>query len=429
MSTNATRSASLTSHAALIDWKTHAWTDPGMVSWYSQRMVENSGTNQLKHLLEIDLIRRNVSGQQVVDVGTGTGRAAIALASDGCQVTGVDSSQAMLDETRRLAGALSLDLRQGDLLALPCADGSADTVVALNVLVHFPNWRDALSEWLRVVRPGGRILFDIHSLANVESAFGLDSKSWPEPLRRSSDPQDFLHFNMRVGTQELLDYANAQGLKVHGIYPYGAFLSAGNTNWKLWERLELQHKWKRMQSWIAKDPALFKLNLFIEQALIEYLAPSVAGRLFVVMEKSADAQANSELAHRLQGIESALRVQDGVELMTQLPLDRDAYHAAWEALLPSLRCQHYLYRLVAACTAQWPGLPWKALLPDWVQERFAEWHAAESLDRDALTIVRQWAEGMQVPSGNLDAIASGAQYKIMERLLQNHYGCFTGVRT
>ncbi|MDR6679596.1 UDP-N-acetylglucosamine 4,6-dehydratase (inverting) [Pseudomonas psychrotolerans] len=169
--------------------------------------------------------------------------------------------------------------------------------------------------------------------------------------------------------------------------------------------------------------------LKIPSALIEYLAPSVAGRLFVVMEKSPDAQANSELAHRLHGIESALRTQDGVELMTQLPLDRDAYHAAWDALLPSLRCQHYLYRLVAACTAQWPGLPWKALLPGWVQERFAEWHAAESLDREALTIVRQRAEGMQVPSGNLIAIASGAQYKLMERLLQNHYGCFTGVRT
>lgn len=429
MSANTTQAAGHTPHAALINWKTHAWTDPGMVSWYSQRMVENSGTNQLKHLLEIDLIRRNASGKQVVDVGTGTGRAAIALARDGYQVTGVDSSQAMLDETRRLAEELPLDLRQGDLLALPCTDGSADTVVALNVLVHFPNWREALMDWLRVVRPGGRILFDIHSLANAHYAFGQDRASWPEPLTRSSDPNDFMHFNMRVTAEEIVELATDQQLCVRGIHPYGAFLSAGNVNWKLWRSLELNRRWQRLQSWIAKDSALFQLNLFIEQALIEHLAPSMAGRLFVVLEKRNDPAANEAFLEDFNEIERGLQGQADTSLVAKLPLSIADYHAAWTALLPTLRCQHYLFQVFKSFAEHWPGLDWFSLLPTNIRALFTKWQSALDMDQQALSIARHWADGLSVPSGLQREIAAGAQYNLVEQLLRQHYGCFSGVRT
>ncbi|GEM_PF-749310 len=417
-------------HGPLIDWKTRASPDPGMVSWSSRRMVEsNNGTNQLKHVVEIDLVRRNARGHQIVDVGVGTGRVAIALAQDGRQVIGVDSSQAMLDETRRLAGTLSLDLRLGDLLELPCAGDSVDTIVALNLLGRFPIWRDALTDWLRVVRPGGRILFDIHSLANVAAAFGLDSTRWPELLRRSSDPNDSSHFNIRVATEELLDFADAQQLKVQGIHPYGALLSADNTNWKLWHTLELKHKWQRTLGWLAKDPELFDLNVFLEQALVEHLAPSMAGRLFVVLEKTADPQANRVFAERIQRQEESVSTPDDRAFLGYLPFDPTFYQESFAALLKPLRCQHFLYLLVNAWDIQWPGLPWRQLLPDEVLARFDEWRKAEAIDHEVMHIARHWADGLQTPSGSLQDVASGAQYNLAERLLRQRYGAFTGVRT
>ena len=99
----------------LIDWKTNAWKDPNMVAWYSKRMVENTGTNVLKNLLETRLLKRLVTGRDVLDVGIGTGRGSIPLAKAGYNVSGIDSSQAMLDETQRLAGNIPMNLQVGDV--------------------------------------------------------------------------------------------------------------------------------------------------------------------------------------------------------------------------------------------------------------------------------------------------------------------------
>ncbi|QDQ28910.1 class I SAM-dependent methyltransferase [Chitinimonas arctica] len=157
---------------ALIDFKTDAWKDAGMVAWYSQRMFENSGTNQLKHQLEMRYIERYATGPRVLDVGIGTGRGSIPLAKRGMDVTGIDSSQAMLDETRRLAGETPMTLTPGDVAKLPLPAADFDFLLSLNVVVHFPHWREILLEWDRVLKPGGRILFDIHSLDHLEAVYG-----------------------------------------------------------------------------------------------------------------------------------------------------------------------------------------------------------------------------------------------------------------
>ena len=63
----------------LIAWKTNAWKDPNMVNWYSQRMVENTGQIKLNNLLETSIIAEYVSGNKVIDIGIGTGRASLPL--------------------------------------------------------------------------------------------------------------------------------------------------------------------------------------------------------------------------------------------------------------------------------------------------------------------------------------------------------------
>jgi SAM-dependent methyltransferase len=108
-----------------------------------------------------------VAGKSVLDVGTGTGRAAIALAGRGAIVTGVDASAEMLAVAcdRAQAAKVTVMFEQGDVHGLRHADRSFDAVVCLRVLMHTPDWRRALAELCRVARE--RVVFDYPALASA----------------------------------------------------------------------------------------------------------------------------------------------------------------------------------------------------------------------------------------------------------------------
>ena len=108
----------------------------------------------------------------LVDVGTGTGRMLELFGAAAERAVGVDRSPEMLRLARaKLAAAqVAADLRQGDMSALPLADGSADTVV-LHHLLHFAHAPErTVGEAARLLRPGGRLLivdFAAHRLDSL----------------------------------------------------------------------------------------------------------------------------------------------------------------------------------------------------------------------------------------------------------------------
>jgi SAM-dependent methyltransferase len=106
-------------------------------------------------------------GRTVLDVGTGTGRAAIALARRGAIVTGVDASNEMLAVARARAADARVDVSfiAGDAHGLAFDDRSFDAVVCLRVLMHTPDWRTSLGELCRVAR--NRVVFDYPALASA----------------------------------------------------------------------------------------------------------------------------------------------------------------------------------------------------------------------------------------------------------------------
>ena len=96
--------------------------------------------------------------QRVLDVGTGIGFLALPLAERGHDVVGIDLSDEMILMARERAKkrGLDLDLRIGDAESLDLEDESFDVVVSRWVLWTLPDPEKAISEWMRVLKPGGR---------------------------------------------------------------------------------------------------------------------------------------------------------------------------------------------------------------------------------------------------------------------------------
>jgi ArsR family transcriptional regulator len=97
---------------------------------------------------------------RLVDVGTGTGRMIELFGPRATQAVGIDRSSEMLRLARvKLeAAGIHSSLRQGDMYALPLADGSADSVIIHQVLHYAHSPAAAITEAARVLAPGGTLL-------------------------------------------------------------------------------------------------------------------------------------------------------------------------------------------------------------------------------------------------------------------------------
>jgi ubiquinone/menaquinone biosynthesis C-methylase UbiE len=98
-----------------------------------------------------------------LDAACGTGRHTAYLHELGHEVTGVDASPEMLALARERLPDVTF--HQADLHRLPIADDTIDTVVCALALTHVPDLTPVLTEFTRVLRPGGHlILSDAHPL-------------------------------------------------------------------------------------------------------------------------------------------------------------------------------------------------------------------------------------------------------------------------
>ena len=99
-------------------------------------------------------------GDRVVDVGCGTGNAALLAAARGARVTGVDPALRLLEVARERAAAETLNVTflAGEAAALPLADESADVVLSVFGVVFAPDAEEAAGELARVTASHGRIL-------------------------------------------------------------------------------------------------------------------------------------------------------------------------------------------------------------------------------------------------------------------------------
>ncbi len=412
----------------LIRWKTDAWKDPGMAAWYAGRTVETRGVSLLKNQIEMNLVGRFATGRDVLDVKIGSGRVSLPLARRGMAVTGIDSSQEILDETRRLAAELPIELRVGDSVELPWPDADFDYLVALNTLTQAPNWQEVLGKWQQVLRPGGRILFDIHSLDHLEAVYGPD-----EAARRCArDPSvDAGLSHARVA--DLLDWADEHGMKVVAIVPVGAFLGGGTINHWLRETLEEKFWWKRLLGWMAEENTFFNLALFLEEHLVAHLTTRSTSRFVAVLDNVPDRDANRCRLDEDVRRNALLSGAVGVNEMHQIYGSGLADFADTLAgHLRTTRNRYFFYTLAKAVLARKPNCDIAALLPDNIAALFEDWRLQDDLDDLASEIADTWyraprlGDEFQIAG---TALGPGLEYRLTERILKDCFGVFSGVRS
>ncbi len=97
---------------------------------------------------------------RVLDLGCGTGSLAVLLAAAGHEVSGVDRSARMLDVARAKAAAagVRVDLARGDAGDPPFGPSTVDVVLCRHVLWSLDDRDAVLAGWIRLLRPGGRLV-------------------------------------------------------------------------------------------------------------------------------------------------------------------------------------------------------------------------------------------------------------------------------
>jgi SAM-dependent methyltransferase len=170
-------------------------------------------------VLTVDFDRLDLrAGERVLDMGCGGGRHAFAAMKRGAAVVALDYSEGELKDVRATVGAMheagevSIDQPwgtvNGDALALPFPDGSFDRVVCSEVLEHIWDYRGAIGELVRVLRPGGRMAVTVPT-------------RWPERVCWTLDHHyhDTPGGHVRIFRQNELEQAlEASGLWLRGSH-------------------------------------------------------------------------------------------------------------------------------------------------------------------------------------------------------------------
>ena len=138
-------------------------------------------------------------GGPVVELGVGTGRIAVPIASDGIRVIGVDASRGMLEvcaERAALSGAAAnLDLRAGDLRDPPVRERVPLVLCPFRSLLHMQSDEDrrkALRAVRKLLLPHGRFIFDVFTPArdDIEATHGRWLEREPGIFERADWDED-----------------------------------------------------------------------------------------------------------------------------------------------------------------------------------------------------------------------------------------------
>ncbi len=156
--------------------------------------------------------------ESVLDVATGGGHTAFALAPHAAQVVALDLTRPMLEVAQQEARARHLhniSYLEGDAQALPCEASSFDVVACRHAPHHFPNVQQAVREWARVLKPGGKLV-----LVDSTSPEDPEADALLHEIETLRDPSHMRNYRISEWTTLL----NEAGFTLQQAREWGLFL-------------------------------------------------------------------------------------------------------------------------------------------------------------------------------------------------------------
>ena len=218
-----------------------AYADPNMARTFDDRRFggpigELIAKSQARVLANMT---GRITDREILDVGTGTGRAAFILALGGAKVTAVDASEEMLVIARQRAAEqmLRIDFRRGDAHALDFADRSFDAVVSFRVLMHTPQWKRCVAELCRVAER--LVIVDYPSATSVALFESLARRATHAMGAKTEPYRVFSHAAIR----EAFDRNGFRIRSVHRqfVLPIAFHKAVGSRRFTMWSEKVLDH--------------------------------------------------------------------------------------------------------------------------------------------------------------------------------------------
>ena len=184
------------------------------------RLMAKGDPNRLLLLDNVMLgLCGEVSGLDVIDIGCGEGRFCRMLGKRGAKLTGIDPVEKLIIEARRRQPEATFHIAKAE--ALPVPDASMDLAVSYVALVDIADYKAAIAEMRRVLRPGGRFV-----VANLNGFNTATTKFWAR-----DEDNNKLHWTMDNYMVERSTKAEWAGISVTNWHrPLSAYMSAFLSN-------------------------------------------------------------------------------------------------------------------------------------------------------------------------------------------------------
>lgn len=169
---------------------------------YVERIFDELSHKPMDRQL-LDRFAANVTGR-VCDLGCGPGHVSRYLGERGADVCGIDLSEGMIQQARRLNPGI--EFKQGNMLKLDARDETWGGIVAFYSIIHIPRAEvvRALGEMKRTLRPGGGLLVSFHIGEEIMHVDDL----WDEKVSL-----DFIFFRV----DEMEGYLKSAGFEIEEV--------------------------------------------------------------------------------------------------------------------------------------------------------------------------------------------------------------------
>ena len=219
-----------------------AYADPAMARTFDSRrfsgpigeLIARSQARVLANMVG------RITDREMLDVGTGTGRAAFILALGGARVTAVDASEEMLAIARRRAAEqllTTIRFQRGDAHALDFADRRFDAVVSFRMLMHTPQWKRCVAELCRVAER--LVIVDYPSATSVALFESLARRGLHVAGAKTEPYRVFTH-------RTITDAFDRSGFRIRSVHrqfvlPIAFHKAIGSRRFTLWSENLLDH--------------------------------------------------------------------------------------------------------------------------------------------------------------------------------------------